>query len=216
VRGQVIQLVENGIDFSIWQLKYREIKRKSNDVNFVYMGRLTDSKGVDILLQAFRPVCSKTQAKLEIIGDGSTRATLEDATKRLGLKKNVSFAGWLPQHECAARLSRADVFVLPSILECGGAAVLEAMAVGLPVIATNWGGPADYLDNNCGVMVNPTSREEFLGSLTDAMLHLARSPQLRLRMGKMARQRVMDLYDWEKKVDRMMGIYMETIKRAAA
>ena len=74
--------------------------------------------------------------------------TWQDMAKHLGLETTVKFSGFLSQPDCARRLQAADVFVLPSLFECGGAVVLEAMAVGLPVIATAWGGPLDYLDNN--------------------------------------------------------------------
>ena len=75
----------------------------------------------------------------------------EEQTRRLGLDDRVHFAGTQPQTECAARLRALDALVLPSLYECGGAVVLEAMASGLPVIATAWGGPLDYLDESCGV-----------------------------------------------------------------
>ncbi len=61
--------------------------------------------------------------------------------------------------------------------------VLEAMAVGLPVIATNWGRPADYLNSRCGILVKPASKEGFVKGLTDAMLKLAQSPELQQSMG---------------------------------
>ncbi len=67
----------------------------------------------------------------------------------------IQFAGWLSQSDCKVRLNAADCLVLPSLFECGGAVVLEAMALGKPVIATAWGGPLDYLDADCGILVQP-------------------------------------------------------------
>jgi glycosyltransferase involved in cell wall biosynthesis len=100
--------------------------------------------------------------------------------------------------------------VLPSLLECGGAVVLEAMAMGLPVIATNWGGPADYLDSTCGFLIDPTSKEAFVNGLTDAMIKLSLSPELRLSMGRAGLERVQKYFDWDRKVDRILEIYQET------
>ena len=61
--------------------------------------------------------------------------------------------------------------------------VLEAMTVELPVIATNWGDPGDYLNSSCGILVEPTSKEGFVKGLTEAMLKLAQSPELWHSMG---------------------------------
>ncbi|MEG4272912.1 MULTISPECIES: glycosyltransferase [unclassified Microcoleus] len=64
-------------------------------------------------------------------------------TARLGIDSSVVFSGWLSQGECALKMQQAHAMVFPSVRECGPAVVMEAMAVGWPVIATNWGGPAD-------------------------------------------------------------------------
>jgi glycosyltransferase involved in cell wall biosynthesis len=211
VTGIVIELVENGVDLSVWKptsLKLNKSNPKSP--NFVFIGRLVDWKGVDLLLLAFQAVIAQTQASLEIIGDGDLRKKLETLAVHLGLSDQVTFVGWLTHQECATRLENADALVLPSLLECGGAVVLEAMAMGLPVIATKWGGPVDYLDATCGILVEPTSREEFISDLTHAMLKLAQFPELCLQMGRAGQERIRQHFDWERKIDRILEIYQQT------
>lgn len=210
VRGTVIELVDNGVDLSVWQPADTKAYEQNQGVRFVYVGRLVDWKAVDLLLEAFQPVAAQTSATLEIIGDGVLRQELEALTARLGLTDRVAFAGWLSQKKCAVELQQADGLVLPSLLECGGAVVLEAMAMGLPVIATNWGGPADYLDSTCGFLIDPTSTDSFVNGLTDAMLKLTQSPELRLSMGRAGQERVRKYFDWERKVDRILEIYQVT------
>lgn len=210
VRGTVIELAENGVDLSVWQSVALLPKEPNKRVHFVFVGRLVDWKAVDLLLEAFGPVAAQTGAVLEIIGDGVLRQELEDQTARLGLAGSVVFTGWLSQEQCAVRLQQADGLVLPSLLECGGAVVLEAMAMGLPVIATNWGGPADYVDSACGILIEPTSREALVNGLTEAMLKLAQSPDLRLKMGSAGQERVRHHFNWERKVDRIIEIYQQT------
>lgn len=83
--------------------------------------------------------------------------------------------------------------------------------MGLPVIATNWGGPADYLDDSCGILVDPVNPEQFVDGLVAAMKKLAASPELRERMGRNGKKKVQEQYDWERKVDRMMEIYREVL-----
>jgi glycosyltransferase involved in cell wall biosynthesis len=210
MRGTVIELVDNGVDLSVWRPVAPVAKEPNQSVHFVYVGRLVDWKAVDLLLEAFQPVAAQTNAILEIIGDGKLRQELEAVSQHLGLTDRVVFTGWLSQKECAHLLQQADGMVLPSLLECGGAVVLEAMAMGLPVIATNWGGPADYLDSTCGFLIDPTSSEAFVNGLTDAMLKLAQSPELRLSMGRAGLERVRQYFDWERKVDRILEIYKQT------
>jgi glycosyltransferase involved in cell wall biosynthesis len=104
------------------------------------------------------------------------------------------------------------VFVLPSLREVGGIVLLEAMAVGLPVIAADWGGPAIHVADATGIRVPPASRDGFIRGLADAMLRLAGSPELRRQMGRAGLDRVRtNLYDWNQKTDRLLEIYAEII-----
>jgi glycosyltransferase involved in cell wall biosynthesis len=149
--------------------------------------------------------------RLDILGDGPERTRLEVLTVDLGLQDRVRFFGWLDQAQCARQLRDSDVLVLPSLCECGGAVVLEAMACGIPVVATDWGGPADYLDASCGFLVPPSTRESFVAGLASAMRTLAEDPALRQRLGARGREKVQREFDWTSKVDRMLQIYDHAI-----
>jgi glycogen(starch) synthase len=94
--------------------------------------------------------------------------------------------------------------------------VLEAMACGLPVIATAWGGPLDYLDASTGVLVEPSSRQALIAGLADAMLRLAASPALRESLGSAARQRIERDFDWDRKVDAVFAIYERALRSQRA
>jgi glycosyltransferase involved in cell wall biosynthesis len=138
VQGKIIELVENGVDFSLWRSDSSLSKAAAGQVHFIFFWRLIDWKAVDLRQEAFAAVVAQTDAVLEIIGDGNIRGELEAQTARLGIDSSVVFSGWLSQEECALKLQQADALVLPSLPEGEGAVVLEVMAVGLPVIATNW------------------------------------------------------------------------------
>lgn len=219
VRGEVIELVENGVDLSTWKapgLTERE-PEAGNKPTFAYMGRLVDWKAVDLLLEAFAKVVKQTPAHLLIMGDGPERRRLEADCDRLNLSRehDVTFAGWLKQEDAAKRLADADVLVLSSLMECGGAVVLEAMAMSKAVIATDWGGPADYLDDSCGILVKPDSRDTLIDSLAAAMVKLASSPQQREHMGEAGRAKIQEQYDWDVKAQRMIAIYRSVIDKTA-
>jgi glycosyltransferase involved in cell wall biosynthesis len=217
LRGQVYELVENGVDLAVWQTPKRpdDIDDPNRPARFVYLGRLVDWKAVDLLIEAFQQVVKQTPAVLEIIGDGEDRAALETQAKALDLPDDcvVRFTGWLTQQQCAARLAHADALVLSSLLECGGAVVLEAMAIGLPAIATKWGGPVDYLDDSCGFLIEPSSHPNFIQGLTDAMTKLALSPALRKQMGQAGRDKVIQHFDWDTKGKIMLNIYKDSHQR---
>ena len=104
-----------------------------------------------MLLNATARAVRRHDLELHIIGDGGIRSQLEALAGELGLGDRVVFHGFVPQDQCASLLAGIDALLLPSLYECGGAVVLEAMAMGLPVIATKWGGPADYLDEKTGI-----------------------------------------------------------------
>jgi glycosyltransferase involved in cell wall biosynthesis len=173
---------------------------------------LIDWKAIDIVLAAMHRLKDQLRVSFEIIGDGPMRETWQDLSNQLGLGANVQFTQWLSQEECALRLQQADVFMLPSLFECGGAVVLEAMAMGLPVIATAWGGPADYLDQSCGILVKPDSRESLIAGFASAMTMLIQSPALRERLGQAGFARARAEFDWERKVDRITDLYELAIK----
>ena len=230
---RILELTENGVDLDLWQIptahsstapsstapntaqpasQFRSDESQPESTRFVFIGRLVDWKAVDLLIQAFQPIAAQTNATLEIIGEGVMRPVLETMVANLGLSDRITFRGWLSQPDCAASLQRASALVLPSLYECGGAVVLEAMAMGRPVIATNWGGPADYVDETCGILVEPTSRPDFIAGLTAAMLRLANSPELRETMGKAGFNKVRQQFSWDSKVDRILEIYKLAIK----
>jgi glycosyltransferase involved in cell wall biosynthesis len=211
VRGNVKILVENGVDASVWTSERPGQNDQSRPVRFIFMGRLVDWKAVDLLIRAVKLLQSDSQAELYVVGDGSERAKLESLAKELGIADAIKFLGWKSQAECAQLLRESDVFCLPSLMECGGAVVLEAMCAGLPVIATDWGGPADYIDKSCGILVRPDSSESFVQDFASSMLRLAQNPLLRRQMGEAGRKRVIENFDWKQKIDQIIEVYKEAL-----
>ena len=206
VKGRVVELVENGVDLSIWQRK-QPTRERDSSVRLIFVGRLIDWKALDIVLEALRRANQQITASLEIIGDGPMRQAWQDLAERTELGSMVKFLGFMSQPQCAQHLQQADVFVLPSLFECGGAVVLEAMAAGLPVIATAWGGPLDYLDESCGILVEPASREALISGFADGIVKLAKSAALRESMGQAGYARARGEFDWERKIDQILDLY---------
>ena len=219
-RANVVDLVEIGIDADEWL----EFGRTGPDtagragVRFAFVGRLIPLKGVDLLLEAFaRVIKANPDARLQIIGSGETEASLRELARTLDIAEAVEFTGWLSPAEVARALAASHVFVLPSLRECGGIVMLEAMALGLPVVATRWGGPGTYLDDDVAMLVEPDSRHGFVQGLAEAMSKLAQSPELRQRMGEAGVRKVRETsLNWHRKVDRILEIYRQTVDRFSA
>lgn len=119
------------------------VTEKKFDV--VFAGRLVPNKGLDKLLMAMEKLPA---ASLLVIGDGPRRKYYEQLANNLGIAKNVYFAGWLPgQEDVIEYMQKARVFVMPSLSEGGPRIALEAMACGLPVVATAVGVMPDVIKN---------------------------------------------------------------------
>lgn len=217
-------MVENGVDLHLWQPRSPiQPSHAASHTRYVFMGRLVDVKRVDILLDAFSQACRQQAMSLLVIGDGPLLPQLKRQAEALGIlasdgesKSKVYFAGWMSQVDAAERLQTQDCLVLPSIRECGGAVVLEAMAAGLPVIAVHWGGPADYLDASCGILIPPEGPGFVAHEMTQALMSLARDPALRRQLGEQGRAKVEREFDWEKKIDRLLPIYARAVEQATA
>ena len=222
-RGEILYLPENGVDTSIWRGE-RPSRVDSSACRFVFVGRVIRSKGIDLWLRACERVLSRgCGISVLIIGDGPELASLREQARSAGLLSEnidepgkVFFAGFQPQAKVAALLATQDCLVLPTLIESGGAVLLEAMAVGLPVIATQWGGPADYVDETCGILVPPESREKLIAGLADAMEKLARDPNMRRRMGDEGRRKVEATYTWNGKIDQILTMYRRLAGQAQA
>ena len=206
-RGKIIEIAENGVDLSIWSLPAEQIPTDT-PARFLFVGRLVDWKRLDFVLHA---LASIPDSHLEVIGDGPMRTAWEAQAKNLGIADRIRWLGWLPQPDCARLLQGATALLLPSIYECGGAVVLEAMACGIPVIATAWGGPADYVNKSCGILVDPSNSQTITQGFIEAMQKLIANPTLREQLGVQGRRRVEQLFDWDKKIDQILEIYRRSI-----
>jgi L-malate glycosyltransferase len=132
-------------------------------------GRLVELKGYGCLIEAMRPLMAEvSELQLEIAGDGPERAALERQAADLGLADRVRFLGWKPDIRSVMR--NWDLYVQPSIEEGFGLAVLEAMATGLPVVATAVGGLMELVEHeSTGWLVPPGDTQALERTLLNAM-----------------------------------------------
>ena len=159
----------------------------SQEFVFLFVGRLQPEKDIPTLLAAFRLVTKQSirPVRLWIAGDGPLRESLQAEADRLGLTALVNFLG--ARRDVPQLLQGADVCVMTSITEGQPMALLEAMAAGVPCIATEVGGIPGLLKNGAGLVV--PSRDP--GAVAQQMMHLVRDLSLRDSLARCAKERVM-------------------------
>lgn len=131
---------------------------------FVSVASLNEGKGFDVLIEAFSGMDNK-MSELIVIGDGPLRNSLAQLCKDLGVENRVFLKGRLSHDEIVDILSEAHSYVLASRSETFGVSYIEALAMGLPVIATRCGGPESFMNDICGIMVDVDD----VSGLTNAM-----------------------------------------------
>jgi glycosyltransferase involved in cell wall biosynthesis len=104
-----------------------------------------------------------------------------------------------------------DVFMFPSLRDGGGAVVVEAMAAGKPVVCFDFGGPGLHINEECGFKVPARDPEQAVCDMAAALERLYTDRELRVRMGQAARQRVQQVYDWDRLCERVLEVYRATL-----
>lgn len=166
-------------------------------------GRLNSEKGHEVLLKALAKLKGTfPYLSLKIAGDGPLRSSLQKQTEEMGLKDQVVFMGF--QEDMKAFLSGIDIFVLSSHYEGFGLVLVEAMAAGLPVVATDVGGVSEVIvDGKTGIVVPPGQEDE----LALGIEYFLRHPSLAYRYGQDGRVRAMENFSRQQMVARHLELY---------
>jgi colanic acid/amylovoran biosynthesis glycosyltransferase len=174
-------------------------------------GRLAAVKGVDVLIGAMeRLVADRINVRLRIAGDGEQRWRLEAEVERRGLGERVLFEGWRTPDELRALYAEADIFALASFAEGIPVVLMEAVAMEIACVATRITGIPELIrDEVDGLLVTPGNEEE----LARAMARLMDDSELRLSVGKSARQRVLEHFDLDRNVEALGELLSEVGRR---
>jgi glycosyltransferase involved in cell wall biosynthesis len=193
IRPEKIALIPNGVpltqarrhdDFA--SLK-RELVGNAEVQVVLYVGRLVEVKGLDRLLTVWASVSPRVRAVILIVGDGPLREDLESTVEHRRLRSSVRFL--VPQADVSKFYSVADLFVLPSRSEGMSNALLEAMAAGLPSVASDVGGNREVInDAECGFLVN----WEDTAACADLLRDLLADSHRRQAVGEAAKKRAVE------------------------
>jgi len=212
--GYPMRVIPNGIDLSIFRPGLPPIRHLRDDnLNILFVGRLEKRKGLGDLLRAYRAMVSRLpQSRLIIVGDGPLRSRVESYVARHRLP-NVVLAGYVPESVKPRYYDSADIFCAPATgAESFGIVLLEALASGLPVVATEVPGYMSVLEpGRDSITVPPKNWRELAASL----VILGRDAELRRRLAEYA-QRKARRYSWDLVASEVVEVYHEARKALAA
>lgn len=200
-------IIPNGVNTDL----FRPPTSKAHDdgiIDFVYVGRLSLDKGVNVLLDAFRQYHFETpDSRLTLIGDGMLKFQLKHCVD----DGSVRWLGPLEHDRIPVVLQKMDAFVIPQNIGGLGLSVLEAMSCGLPVVTTGIGETLRLLDEDEGILVKPHSVKE----VVDAMTLLDQDEDLRKSMGERCRAKILKDYSWISQMDNIEGVYQKVIRASS-
>ena len=206
-----ICVVPFGVDLT--QFSPRESGKNADEIIVGTAKSLDERYGIDILIRAFHFAKEKLEReadglagrlKLVIAGEGPQKNTLQKLAADLGISQQVSFLGLIPHSEIPQLLRTFSIFVAASRSESFGVSVVEASAVGIPVIVTEVGGLKEVVQNEQTGFVVP---EEEWRALGEKIVLLAQNKELSQQMGTNGRGHVASNYEWKNNVKSMESRY---------
>ncbi len=205
--GLEIAVIPNGVDTELFKPPARQVSPgNGTPVQLLSVCRLIECKGLQYLLDCMASLRVGRQYRLTVIGTGFYRRVLERKVEALGLERQVEFAGALPHEELPRRYGEADVFVLPSYGDACPQTAIEAMACGLPVVATLASGVHQYVEDGVnGYLIAPRDA----GAIEEPLRNLIESSELRRGMGRASAEKAHAGFAWRSVAERLVDFYRQ-------
>jgi glycosyltransferase involved in cell wall biosynthesis len=200
-----LRVIYNGIDTDIFSPSPK-INRLENRL-LVVISRDTAVKGLRYMLEALAILQQKHNLELIVVAKKTDDSTTQKLISNLGIKDYVKFIDEIDTAELVNQYRLANIVVIPSIYEGFGLPAAEAMACGVPVVATTAGALPEVV-GNAGILVPPADTK----ALAEAISALVVSPNKRKQLSEMGRKRVMRMFNWRNTAQRTADVYTEAIK----
>jgi glycosyltransferase involved in cell wall biosynthesis len=203
-RSKVRLILETAIEEYVFAYKKR--KNDTNTVQMIISARLIAIKNIPTAIKSLKYIPADKKYHLTIIGTGLEKNTIEEEIQKNNCGDKVTIIPFMPRQEALKVIEESDIFLFPSLKEGGSWALMEAMAIGLPVICLNWTGMAISTDDTCAILLPVTNPEQMPKDMAAAICKLIDNPKLREQMGNAGRERIKTVFNWESK-----GIFMENL-----
>ena len=186
--------------------------RQHKEFSVLTAGTLIRVKGFSLAIKAFeRFAKNHPDSMLTIAGSGPEESRLRALINRYQLGGKAQLIGAVPRDELLAKMASSDVILFPSLRDGGGTVVIEAMAVGKPVVCLDIGGPGMHITDECGIKITPGSQEETVRKLAEALARLYSDKELRSALGRAAHEKAKRNYHWDRLGERLAEIYQPMI-----
>jgi glycosyltransferase involved in cell wall biosynthesis len=182
-------------------------------LRLLHVGRTVRTKALRDAVRAMAQLRDLPGVTLVSAGDGPDLAACRAEAEALGVGDRVAFLGSLPRESVDAEYRAADVFCFPSFREAMGGVLFEAMEWGLPVIAAARGGPDFIVDETSGIRLPVETPAQLARDIAGAIRRLALNPDLRHRLRRGARARIVSFGSWEEKAAQTIALYREVLAR---
>jgi colanic acid/amylovoran biosynthesis glycosyltransferase len=202
-----LHIIHCGVD----PLVYQPVVHQGIGKRLLFVGRLAAAKGLPILFEAMLTLkLTHPDVVLTVVGDGRERPELEEIVARLELSEHVKFVGYQSQEEVKEYLRQSDLFVLPSFAEGVPVVLMEAMAMGVPVVATQIAGISELVEHNISGCLGPPGD---IKTLADAIRGLLNNCELRTQLGIAGRAKVEREFNIHQEVSRLHHILASALQK---
>lgn len=210
IKNKEIYITPFGVDIDLF--KNLNYKKDKNKIVIGIVKTLSPKYGIEYLIKAIKELENilekeiSNKIEVHIYGKGNSEEELKQLTVDLNLEEKVKFLGFIKNTDVPKAINKMDIFVVPSLEESFGVAAVEAMACEIPIIVYDADGLKEVVVNNeTGFVVSKKNYRAIAVKLKELILN----EELRVEFGKNGRKRVLELYDWNNNVDKMIEIYKE-------
>ena len=198
-------LTDGAIEDEIFS--YKTKSSGNQQIKLITTSRLIHTKNISTIVRAINLLPQRIKVQLTIVGTGPEKKHIQRLINKYNLSDIIRLIGGVSREEILRLLSQSDIYLFASLKEACNLSLLEAMAVGLPVICLNWSGMAISTDDDCAIRLPVTNPQQMPKDMAIAIIKLVENPDLRKKMGEAGRRRVKEKFNWDAKGCFMEGLF---------
>lgn len=191
-------ILETAMETEIFNYQHKE-STDIRPIRLITTGRLLPNKNILTAVKSLSYIPKTYPISLTIVGSGFQKKEIEATAYKIERKNQVCIIEEMPRQEVLKLVEQSDIFLFPSLREGGSWSLMEAMAIGLPVVCLDWAGMSITTDDDCAIRLPVTNPEQMPKDMAAAIIKLIENPELRRQMGEAGRRRIKEIFNWEAK-----------------
>lgn len=191
-------ILETAMETEIFNYQHKE-STDIRPIRLITTGRLLPNKNILTAVKSLSYIPKTYPISLTIVGSGFQKKEIEATACKIERKIQVCIIEEMPRQEVLKLVEQSDIFLFPSLREGGSWSLMEAMAIGLPIVCLDWAGMSITTDDDCAIRLPVTNPEQMPKDMAAAIIKLIENPELRRQMGEAGRRRIKEIFNWEAK-----------------